>query len=157
MYKRMYRGTFQPWINVQNLKCDIQRVVNEFLGTEPEQEGDHWRPYVDMMETDAAFIVAAELPGMKNKEIKINVQETTLTISGEKKPFSDDKNQLRSEFSYGPFRRSISIPGEVNRDQIAAKYENGILQVTLPKKEQSKVNEIKIEVKQYRMWQSQSR
>jgi HSP20 family protein len=147
MYKGMYKGAFHPWHDLRNLKHDIHRVVNEFLGSEPEWEGGYWRPGVDVVETDDAYIVAAELPGMKKEDIKINVQEATLTISGEREPFSDDKNQLRSEFCYGPFRRSIPIPGEVNRDQIAAKYENGILQVTLPKKEQSKAKEIKIEVK----------
>jgi len=84
---------------------------------------------------------------MKKGDIKINVQDKHLRLSGERKPLSEEQSKLRSEFWYGPFRRTINIPGEINQDNISAKYENGILQVMLPKKEESKVTEIKIEVK----------
>ena len=144
----MYKGTFyHSWRDLRSLKKDIHRAVNDFLGNEPEWEGDYWQPPVDMLETDDAYIVAAELPGMKKEEIKINLHQKSLQLSGEKQPFSGDKRKLRSECWYGPFRRSIDLPGDINQDKISAKYENGILQVTLPREEKSKAKEIKIEVK----------
>ena len=148
MYKGSYKGTFfHPWRDLRNLGRDIHQVVNDFLGNEPEWEGGSWQPAVDMVETDDAYIVAAELPGMKKEDIKINVQDKALRLSGERKPFSEEQSKVRSESWYGPFNRTINIPGEINRDNVTAKYENGILQVTLPKKEESKAQEIKIEVK----------
>jgi HSP20 family protein len=144
----MYKGTFyHPWRDLRNLKKDIHRVVNDFLGNEPEWESGYWQPAVDMVETSDAYIVAAELPGMNKDEIKINLHENNLQLSGERKPFTDGKNQLRSECWYGPFRRSIDMPSDITRDKISAKYENGVLQVTLPKEEKSKAKEIKIEIK----------
>jgi HSP20 family protein len=145
---KMYKGMFyHPWRDVRNLKRDIHQVVNDFLGNEPEWEGGYWQPAVDMVEIEDAYIIAAELPGVEKDEIKINVNENNLQLNGERKPFRDAKDRLRSECYYGPFKRSINIPGEVNREKIIAKYENGILEVTLPKKEKSKAKEIKIEVK----------
>ena len=144
----MYKGMFyQPWRDLRNLKRDIHQVVNDFLGNEPEWEAGYWQPPVDMVESDDAYFVAAELPGMKKEDIKINFHENTLRLSGERNPFSEEKNKVRSEFWHGPFSRSIDIPGKINHEKITAKYENGILQVTLQKKEESKAKEIKIDVK----------
>jgi len=142
----MYKRDFNPWHDLRNLRRDFNRFVNAFFGNEPEWEGSYWRPAIDITETDDAFVVAAELPGMKREEIKINVRENTLYLSGEKKPFREEKNHFRSECCYGPFKRSINIPGEINQDNITAKYENGILKVTLPKKQESTAREIKIKV-----------
>jgi len=144
----MYRGMFyQPWRDLRNFRGDIHRLVNDLLGNVPEWEGSDWQPAVELVETEDAYLVAAELPGVEKDDIKINVTENNLQLSGEKKPLRDEKNHLRSECFYGPFRRSIPIPGEINQEKITAKHENGILQVTLPKKEKSKAKEIKIEVK----------
>lgn len=138
---------YHPWRDLRNLRRDIQEVVHDLMGNESEWARGSWQPAVDMVETDDAFIVAAELPGMKKEDIKINVQDTTLRLSGARKPFSEEQSKVRSELWYGPFSRSISIPGEINRDKITAKYQDGILQVTLPRKTESRAKEIKIEVK----------
>lgn len=137
---------YHPWRDLSNLRKDIHRVVNEFLGNEPEWEGGYWQPAVDIVETEDAYMVAAELPGMKKEDIKINIHENTLRLSGERKPFPEEKDKFRSEFWHGPFSRSINIPDEINREKVIAKYENGILQVTLPRQEKSKAKEVKIEV-----------
>jgi len=144
----MYKGMFyHPWRDLRNLKKDIHRVVNDVLGSEPEGEGKYWQPPIDVVETDDAFMVAVELPGMNKEDIKINIHENTLYLNGEKKAVTEDSQRLRSEFWYGPFRRTINLPGEINREKIMARYENGILQVTLAKIEKSGAKEIKIEVK----------
>ena len=67
----MHKGTFyHPWRDLRSLKKDIHRALNDFLGNELEWEGDYWQPPVDMVETDDAYIVAAELPGMKKRRSK---------------------------------------------------------------------------------------
>jgi len=142
----MYKGVFNPRRDLRNLRREFNRFVDGFFGNDAVWEGDFWRPAIDMVETGEAYIIAAELPGMKKEDIKINIQENSLTLSGEKKPFRDEKNHLRSECCYGPFKRSVIIPGETNRDKVTAKYESGILQITLPKKEESQAKGIKIEV-----------
>lgn len=143
----MYKGMFyQPWRDLRNLKKDIHRVVNDFLGSEPQWEGGYWQPAVDMVETDDAFIVAAELPGMQKEAIKINIHENKLNLSGERKPFRQEKNTFHSEFWHGPFSRTVQIPDEINQEKVVAKYENGILLVTLPRQKKTKTKEVKIEV-----------
>ena len=87
MYKGMF---FHPRRDLRNLRRNIHQVVNDFLENESEWEGGSWQPVVDMVETDDAYIVAAELPGMKKEDIKINVHDKTLRLSGERKPFSEE-------------------------------------------------------------------
>lgn len=143
----MYRGMFfYPWHDLRNLRKEVHRVVKDFLRNEPEWESGYWQPAVDLVETDDAYVVIAEIPGVKRDEIKISMNENNLRISGERKPLHDLKQHLRSECYYGPFRRSIHIPDEVNKEKITAKYENGLLEVTLPRQKKSAAQEIKIEV-----------
>lgn len=143
----MYKGVFyHPWQDLRNLRKDIHRVVNDVLGNEPEWAGGYWQPPIDVVETEDSYLVAAELPGVNKEDVIINIHGNTLRLSGEKKLSSEKNHRLRSEFWQGPFRRSIDLPGEIDREKIVAKYENGILIVTLPKMEESRSNEIKIEV-----------
>lgn len=142
----MHRNFFSPLRDLRNLKREFHRFTDDIFGDETLWESNYWRPAVDVVEKDDAYFIAFELPGMKKDNIHINVRENTLTISGDRKPFSDEKNYVRSEFLYGPFKRSITIPGEIDRNDVNAKYEDGILFITLPKKEESKAKEIKIEV-----------
>jgi len=144
----MYKGMFyNPRCDLRNLRKDIHRVVNDVLENESEWEGNYWQPPIDVVESDNAFIVAVELPGLNKEDIKINIHENAITINGEKKPVTEENQRLHSEFWYRPFRRTINLPGEINREKISARYENGILQVTLPKMEKSTAKEIKIDVK----------
>ncbi len=143
----MYRGMFfYPWQDLRNLRKEVHRVVKDFLKNEPDWETGYWQPSVDLVETDESFVVVVEIPGVKREEIKISMNENNLRISGERKPLHDPKHHLRSECYYGPFRRSIRIPDEVNKEGITAKYENGLLEITLPKQKKTSAQEIKIEV-----------
>lgn len=141
----MFRVTFNPGRDFRHLRRDINRLVSDILGAEPEWEGGFWRPPVDRVETNTAYIVNVELPGIKKEAIKINVHNNTLTISGDKKQGDENKNHYQSECYYGPFQRSITIPGEFDAEKITAKYQNGVLQIILPKKEEGRTKEIKIE------------
>jgi len=106
-------------------------------------------PAVDITEDDAAFKLTAELPGMSEKEVEVQVSGDTLTLKGEKKQETEqkEKNFYLSERSYGSFLRSFQVPEGVDRDKIAAEFSKGVLVVTMPKTPQAKDTQKKIEVK----------
>ncbi len=108
-------------------------------------------PSVDVMESDKEIIVFAELPGMDEKDIEVSVQKESLTIKGDKKGESEDRERYyyRMERSYGSFGRTIPLPVEVDLDKVAAQFRKGVLKVTLPKtsrtmKERKRIN-LKVE------------
>ena len=94
-----------------------------------------WMPMVDVFEKDDKFVVKAELPGMKEEDIECSVVGDSLIIKGEKKTESEVKEEdyYRSERTYGSFYRTISLPSTVDTDKIKASYEDGVLEITLPK------------------------
>jgi HSP20 family protein len=106
--------------------------------------GGNW-PSVEMSETDKEIKVAAELPGLEEKDVQIELANGVLAISGEKRTESEDKDRLFSERSYGRFERRIPVE-DVDEDKISAAFKNGVLTVTLPKvaQAQSKVKRIAI-------------
>ncbi|MFN8455846.1 MAG: Hsp20/alpha crystallin family protein [Anaerolineae bacterium] len=94
-----------------------------------------FNPQVDVTENDKEIKVAAELPGLDEKDIEVSLSGDMLTISGEKKAEKEDQreNYYRMERSYGSFQRSIALPVEVDTDKVEATFKNGVLQITLPK------------------------
>lgn len=106
-------------------------------------------PAVDVTETDAAFTVTAELPGMSEKDIEVALTDGILTIKGEKTAEKEDKekNYYLSERSFGAFRRSFSLPDNVDAGKIEAAFAKGVLTITLPKTAAAKAEAKKIEVK----------
>jgi len=104
-------------------------------------------PSVDVIEEKEAFIVEAELPGMKQEDIDIKLLNNELTIKGEKKCEYENKGEdiHMIERSYGAFQRTFILPSDVKADAISAKYTDGVLEVRLPKTEKAKPKEIKIE------------
>jgi len=107
-----------------------------------------WAPAVDILETENELILKADLPGVALKDIDIQIENGTLTLKGERK-FEKDENSKgfhRMERSYGSFVRYFSLPDTVAPEQVRAAYENGVLTVTLPKKEVAKPRSIKVQV-----------
>lgn len=114
----------------------------------PAEERE-WAPPIEMFEKEDKFVVKAELPGMKKEEIDISVVGDTLTIKGERKAETEVKEEdyYCCERSYGSFFRSITVPAAVDTDKIEAAYENGILEVSLPKVPEVKPKKVEISVK----------
>ena len=108
-----------------------------------------WSPRVDVNETDKEIILEAELPGIDKKDIKVEVKDNTLSISGERKHEKKTENagSSRIERNYGKFERTFRLPDTVLSDDVAAKYKDGILTLNLPKTEKTKPKEIAVEVK----------
>ena len=105
-------------------------------------------PIVDVYEEKDDIVVKAELPGMEKNEIEVNIQDSQLTLKGEKKKGEKigEKDYYRCERSYGAFFRSVELPQDVQADKVKASFKNGILEVRLPKSEEAKAKEIKIKV-----------
>ena len=116
------------------------RVPREELG---------WMPSVEMYEKEDKFVVRTELPGMRKEEFDISVLGNTLTIKGERKAESEvkDEDYYRCELCYGKFSRSVALPAAVEAKKVEANYENGILEVTLPKAEEAKPKKVEVKVK----------
>lgn len=105
-----------------------------------------WLPALDVSEREDAVVVQAEIPGMKREDLDISVQDSHLTLSGEKKESEEHKEGefYHSERRYGTFRREIPLPVGVDADNVEATYRDGVLTVTLPKSEEAKPRRIEI-------------
>lgn len=102
------------------------------------------RPKIDIEESDKAYVLYADLPGMAKEDIKITLEDGRLSIRGERKPESENKSYRRTERAYGSFERSFTLPEWIDSDAIAAHYDNGVLKVTVPKSDKVLAHKIKI-------------
>jgi HSP20 family protein len=139
---------FEPFRGVT-----LQDQINRFFNTAFDRslsEGSltAWAPAVDIYETEQALVVKADLPDIKPEELDIRVENNILTIRGERKfekKVEEDK-YLRVERSYGSFSRSFSLANTVNVEAIKAEHKNGVLTLTIPKREEAKPKQIKVNV-----------
>jgi len=107
-----------------------------------------WAPPVDIYENGDNLVLKAELPGFNPDDVEIRVEDNTLYLKGERKFEKDVKEQSyhRVERSYGTFTRTFSLPNSIDADKVAANYKDGVLTLTMPKKEEAKPKTIKINV-----------
>ena len=125
----------------------FEDAVNQFL-SEPANTRP-WTPAVDIRETENALIVKADLPEVNEKDIDIRIENGTLALKGERKFEKDETGKggyHRIERSYGAFARYFSLPETVDSEHVQAEFKNGVLTVTLPKKEAAKPRTIKVAV-----------
>lgn len=141
--------TFDPFRNLLNFQEQFNRVFDDTFRFRDESALTAWAPAVDIYETENELVLKADLPDINEKDLDIRLENNTLTIQGERKfekQVSED-NYLRVERAYGSFTRSFALPSSVNPDQIHAEYQNGVLTVRMPKREESKPRQIKLAVK----------
>jgi HSP20 family protein len=126
---------------------EMNRVLDNFFSRESTYGAD-WRPVVDVAETESDIIVKAEIPGIDPKDVDISITGDTLTLKGEKKEEKENTGKCyhRVESSYGSFNRVITLPASVDVDKVTAEGKNGLLEITLPKKEESKAKKINVKV-----------
>ena len=129
----------------------FSRSFNDFVDEFFTNNGSNYRrdnfmPSVDVSETEAQFEVSVELPGMKKEDISIDLEKGRLSISGERKLRNEEegKNFHRVETQYGKFSRSFYLPDSIDEDSIVAKYEDGILNITINKSEDKVKKQIEI-------------
>ena len=118
-------------------------------GRDLNTTGADWAPRADITETDTTFSITAEVPGIKREDVKINIDDHVLSISGEKDQKKEEKGETfhRIERFYGSFNRRFSLPDNVNEDKIEAVFKDGLLTLTIPKTEVKKPKAIEIKVK----------
>ena len=140
---------FEPFRGLATLQDQVNRIFNDTV-----TKGDigsaltAWAPSVDIYETPNELVVKADLPDVAEKDIDVRVENNLLTIGGERK-FSkevSEENYLRVERTYGSFSRSFSLPNTVNPEAIKAEYKNGVLTLNLPKREESKPRQVKVNI-----------
>jgi HSP20 family protein len=123
---------------------EIDRVFDAFFGQ--TDQGRRWVPPMDLVEAEDHFVLKADLPGLTEADVNIEVQDGTLAISGERKAEHEqrEKGWYRIERSFGSFNRSLTLPDGVDPDRIEASFNNGVLEVHIPKPEERKPRRISI-------------
>ena len=129
-----------PFQGLRLFEDAITRLMNE------PRTGRPWSPAVDILETEDALVLKADLPDVKIDDIDVRVENNTLTLRGHRKFEKDEnvKGYHRIERSYGEFARSFAVPSTVDTEKVAADYKNGVLTITLPKKEAAKPRQVKV-------------
>lgn len=152
-------GRWEPlarWSPLKELE-DMEKRLSSIFGHAPRRaEGEKeeamsvadWSPLVDITEDDKEYLVKAEIPDMKKEEIKLNVHDDVLTISGERKYEKEEKGKKyhRIERAYGSFVRSFTLPEDADGTKISAEYKDGVLKVHLPKSEKAKPKAIDVKI-----------
>lgn len=129
--RRMEARLFEPFFRFPVFSEDVQQAT--------------WNPPVDVLEEQDRIFVKVEVPGVDENNLKVTFQDGLLTVSGERQfERKDDRNYHRIERAYGSFTRSFTLPRSVDGSQIVADYRNGVLEISIPKKEEAKPRQIAI-------------
>ncbi len=145
---------WDPFRDLVTLQERMNRMFDESFrgasrsGSEDWALGGAWAPAVDIYEQDGNIVLKAELPGVDPKQVDVRLESNTLTLSGERKVDHEVKQEHyhRVERAYGSFTRSFTLPSTVDQEKIKADYKDGVLKVTLPKREEAKPKQISIAV-----------
>jgi HSP20 family protein len=140
-----------PTRELDSIQSEMNRLFNTFF--EPAAGGNggtlaRWSPAMDLVETDDQFVLRADLPGLSEDDVKIEVEDDVLTVSGERKSSHEEnkKGYFRVERSYGTFARTLTLPEGVDADGINASFDKGVLEVRIPKPERRKPRKVAITV-----------
>ena len=134
---------WRPFGELEDVRTRIDRMFGELAG------GERWNLALDVVERDDAYVVRADLPGLKPEEVKIDVEDDVLTISAEHEESDEEKqdNYVRRERRYGSFSRSLTLPRGVTADQIEATSKDGVVEVSIPKPKEQERKSVSINPK----------
>jgi HSP20 family protein len=140
--------TLDPWREMMELQRNINQLFNTGRTAGDDVALSAWTPAVDIFESGNEYLIKLELPEVGREDVKINLHDQTLTISGERKIENEDKRDgyHRVERSYGQFYRSFTLPPNVNPEAINAQFKDGVLRLTLPKREEAKPKQIEVKI-----------
>ena len=137
-----------PNRTLRDLQREVDSIFDQFSGrSEDEETSAVWAPRTDLSETDEAFRIRLDVPGMTKDDITINLQNNTLTVSGERTSERTDEGEeyVRVERAFGNFHRTFTLPNAVDRENVEAAYEDGVLTIHVPKTEESTRRQIEIQ------------
>jgi HSP20 family protein len=143
---------WEPVRELHTMQNEMNRLFNTFFDSPSAGRNGgqaplrRWIPAMDVVETDGQFVLRADLPGLTDKDVNIEVEENVLTISGQRKSEHEQRKEgyYRLERSSGAFTRSLTLPEGVDAGAIQASFENGVLEVRIPKPEQHKPQKVQI-------------
>ena len=140
---------YDPFRDLRSLQEEVNRLFTGNMARSFDEEGiarGSWSPSVDIYENKDQIVLEAELPGMKREDFDLSVENNTITLRGERHFEKKDEtdNYHRVERAYGSFTRSFTLPNTVSAEGAAAEYTNGVLRVTMPKREDTKARRIEI-------------
>jgi HSP20 family protein len=140
---------WEPLRELSSLQTEMNRLFNTVFDT-PVADGGarRWVPAMDLVETADAFVLRADLPGVRQEDVKIEVEDNLLTVSGERAAEHESRGEgfYRLERAFGSFSRSLTLPKGIDSEAVAASFTNGVLEVRIPKPEQAKPRRIEIAV-----------
>jgi len=133
---------WEPFAELGELRSRFDRMFDELIDSRPRS----WTPAIDVIHENGNLVIRADVPGIKPEEVKIEVEDDILTVSGEHEERKEqkDKSYLRRERRYGSFRRSMALPAGVEAKKIKAKTHDGVVEVTIPLPKETKKETIKI-------------
>ena len=139
---------WEPAREVDSLQSEVNRVFDAFFGNGSAARTRRWVPAMDLVETDDHYVLRADLPGVSEGDVKIELDDNVLTISGERKSAHKEAKEgyYRVERAYGSFSRTLTLPEGVDADSISANFDRGVLEVRVPKPEQRKPRKVEISV-----------
>ena len=142
---------WEPFRDLVTAQRDFERLFREAfspLSGATELSTRSWAPPVDIYETEDAIVLKAELPGVDPNDVEVRVEDNNLYLKGERKFEKEvkEQNYHRVERSYGSFARSFSLPNSISADKVKAEFKDGLLTLTMPKREEAKPKTIKIDV-----------
>lgn len=140
---------YDPFRDLRSLQDEMNRLFSSTFtrgGSDEQMFGGAWNPNVDIYENKDNIVLEAELPGIKPEDVNISIENNILTLSGERRFEKKDEsdNFHRVERGYGSFTRSFTLPPTVSAENAAAEFDNGILRLTLAKREEAKPRRIEI-------------
>ncbi len=142
---------WEPVREIQTMQNEMNRLFNTFFDSPSPSNGGQsaarrWIPAMDVVETDDHFVLRADLPGMSETDVNLELEDNVLTISGERKAEHEQGGEgyYRVERAWGAFSRSLTLPEGVDADAIQASFNNGVLEVRIPKPEQQKPRKVQI-------------
>ena len=143
-------STMDRWepFRVSDIQTEVNRLFDSFVGRSAAASGRVWAPLVDMYATKDDLVLTLELPGVSEKDVPVTITGDLLTVKGERRLEEQVKEQdlLHVERTYGKFERLIQLPMAVQADHVKATYRDGVLEIRLPKAEELKPKEIKIDI-----------
>ncbi|HNW91568.1 MAG TPA: Hsp20/alpha crystallin family protein [bacterium] len=137
---------WRPWSEVSGVQDEVNKIFDDFFNRPTQQGNALFSPPLDIAETENEILVRIELPGVQQSDIDVTVHDGVLTVKGEKKISKEDKNLQwhRVERDYGSFTRSLTLPNTINHESIKASHKDGVLTLTMAKREETKPRQIKI-------------
>ena len=138
---------FEPARELEGLQSDMNRLFDGFFGPRSNGNGARrWLPAMDLVEAEGDLVLRADLPGVSEEDVEIEIRDGVLTIAGERKTEHENRREgfHRVERAFGSFSRSLTLPKGVDADAVTASFDRGVLEVRVPKPEERKPKRVEI-------------